>query len=218
MGMTIQKEDYIKVIFNLQQHMQGAIKTTVIAEALGVQPSSVTDMIKKLSDLEWISYVPYQGVLLTQKGQLLGSNIVRRHRILEMFLYRELGMSWELIHDEAERLEHAVSDEVIGRMDMKLGNPQFDPHGDPIPQEDGRVPSIDKATCLAGLNVGDVGKVVRISHDEKTFLEYLNSISVGLNTEVCVNAYYDFDESFDVLFDGKSCHISGFASRHIWVL
>ena len=212
---SVAVENYLKSLWQLGP---ADVSTLDLANHLNVAPASATKMVKRLTEKGLVNHTPYKVASLTSEGESKALSVVRRHRLLETFLSQTLDLGSEQLHDEAERLEHAVSDEVIGRMDMKLGNPQFDPHGDPIPQEDGRVPSIDKATCLAGLNVGDVGKVVRISHDEKTFLEYLNSISVGLNTEVCVNAYYDFDESFDVLFDGKSCHISGFASRHIWVL
>ena len=132
--MEVSTEDYLKAIFNLQQVDSGTVKTLAISERLKISPAAVSEMLRKLSDKGLVNHAPYRGVSLTKKGVQSGRNMVRRHRILEMYLYKVLDFPWDQLHEEAERLEHAASDALIDRLEEKLRFPKFDPHGSPIPE------------------------------------------------------------------------------------
>ena len=132
-----------------QHQTKRVMRTSELSRCLQVSPAAVTDKIKKLSDEKYLRYSKYKGVQLTDKGLAIGQNMVRRHRILELFLHEELGLTWKNVHEEAERLEHAVSDSLINRMESKLGFPKFDPHGDPIPSSDGVLPKHDRSLLLS---------------------------------------------------------------------
>ena len=154
-------EDYIKSIFKLESSGE-KVTTSALARHLGVGDGSVTDMVKKLSERKLIHYEPYQGVRLTESGRRMAMKTVRRHRLWEMFLVKYLGYSWDEIHDEAERLEHATSDELERRIDKALGRPKFDPHGDPIPSASGELP-YPKAGRLDDAAEGASVTIVRVS-------------------------------------------------------
>jgi DtxR family Mn-dependent transcriptional regulator len=135
---TRSSEDYLKAIYGLSAG-DDAVATTALAEQLMLAPASVTGMIKRLSEQGLVAHAPYRGVRLTAEGRRIALRILRRHRLVEAYLVANLGYTWDTVHDEAERLEHAVSDELVERMAQSLGHPSFDPHGDPIPDADGRI-------------------------------------------------------------------------------
>lgn len=183
-GLSRSTEDYLKVIYMLQE-LGGSAQTSAIAERLAIAPPSVTGMIKRLSDSGLLEHVPYRGVQLTRAGRRAALRMVRRHRILETYLTSKLGYDWDSVHEEAERLEHAVSDELIERMAMALGNPRYDPHGAPIPTKDGLIEATEY-TALADVDVGSVAEFKEVSDKDPEMLRYLASLGLrpGASFEV----------------------------------
>jgi DtxR family Mn-dependent transcriptional regulator len=182
-------ENYIKTIYQICSETCGKPATTGrIAEALGVSPGTVTSMLKTLSESQLVTYTPYDGVELTASGQALALRIVRRHRLIELFLVDTLGLSWDEVHEEAEHMEHAVSDRLVDRIDVKLGFPDADPHGDPIPKADGSLrPS---AACgLDGCEPGQRFRLTRVIDQSAEFLRYLSNagLAPGARGEVIRN-------------------------------
>src|SRR5215211_1036858 len=148
-------EDYTKAIYALERHQQGPITTSALAVRLEVAPSSVTAMLKRLDELGLARYEPYHGVTLTPSGEQVALEVIRHHRLIEAFLAAALQMPWDRVHDEAEVLEHYISEELEDRIAEKLGNPALDPHGDPIPTPDLDL-EVDRTTALARLRAGQV--------------------------------------------------------------
>src|SRR5512136_1485163 len=140
-------EDYLKTVYLLRER-SGAASTTAIAAALAVTPASVTGMIKKLAEMKLVRHAPYQGVELTRSGEKIALEIVRHHRLLELFLIEALGYTWDEVHAEADALEHVISEEFEERMAARLGNPLVDPHGDPIPAKDGTIVAVKQQSLL----------------------------------------------------------------------
>jgi DtxR family Mn-dependent transcriptional regulator len=180
-------QDYAKAVYALESREGGgAVSTTDLAERLGVTPGSVSAMVRKLADVGLIEHEPYRGVRLTPEGRRVALEVLRHHRLLELFLAEELGMSWDRVHDEAEVLEHALSEELEQLISARLGNPKVDPHGDPIPTPE---LSIDERQTLSldELPVGAVGRFVRVSDSDAAMLRYLaeEGIALGDRLEVC---------------------------------
>lgn len=169
--LTRSTEDYLKAIYRLAPGLQPA-STNDIAERLGLSAPSVSGMIKRLSDQGFIEHSPYHGVVLTGEGRRAALRVVRRHRLIEAYLVAFLGYSWDTVHDEAERLEHAVSDLLVERMARALGNPRFDPHGDPIPAPDGTVDE-SRYTPLSEVPGGDTVEIRRVDTSQGDRLRYL---------------------------------------------
>jgi DtxR family Mn-dependent transcriptional regulator len=177
-------EDYLKAIYELQA-AGGSAQTSAIAEALDVAPPSVSGMLKRLAQSGLVEHTPYRGVVLSVDGQRAALRMVRRHRVVETYLTTKLGYDWDSVHEEAERLEHAVSDELIERMAMALNNPRYDPHGAPIPTKDGHV-EIPNHVPLSDMAVGDVGELRLVSDKDPERLRYLASLGLrpGVSFEV----------------------------------
>jgi DtxR family Mn-dependent transcriptional regulator len=177
-------EDYLKAIFQLEERT-GAAQTSAIADALDIAPPSVTGMVKRLSESGLLEHTPYRGVQLTAVGRRAALRMLRRHRILEAYLATKLGYGWDSVHEEAERLEHAVSDELIERMAMALGNPGHDPHGAPIPTPSGEMETPDHVP-LADLPVGTVAELRMVSDKDPELLRYVASLGFrpGVSFEV----------------------------------
>ena len=176
-------EDYVKVIYGFTEWQAKPITSSQLAQRLGVANSSVSEMVRKLKDQGLVDHKPYSAITLTPAGVRLALSMVRRHRLIETYLVQELGYSWDEVHDEAELLEHAVSDTFIERMATKLGNPQRDPHGDPIPAADGTV-LLPPAHLLAELDEGHTGRITRISDENPDLLRYLAAEEIDLDAEV----------------------------------
>ncbi len=174
-------EDYLKTIYGHTEWQSEPITPSVLAGKLGVAPSSVTEMVKKMAAAGLVSHVPYGAVRLTPGGTQRALSVVRRHRLIETWLVREMGYAWDEVHDEAEVLEHALSDRLLEAIDARLGRPDRDPHGDPIPRADGtRVQA--EAVLLSEASVAHVGRVVRISDRDPAVLRDLVEVGVGLDT------------------------------------
>jgi DtxR family Mn-dependent transcriptional regulator len=176
-------EDYVKVVYGFTEWQDKPITSSQLAQRLGVANSSVSEMVRKLKDQGLVDHKPYSAITLTPAGVRLALSMVRRHRLIETYLVQELGYSWDEVHDEAELLEHAVSDTFIERMAIKLGNPQRDPHGDPIPTADGTVLMPD-ARLMGELDPGHTGRITRISDENPDLLRYLAAEKIGLDAEV----------------------------------
>jgi len=177
-------EDYVKVIYSLREHGD-TVTTSSLAARLGVSASSVSGMVRKLAGLGLVEHRPYGAVKLTEQGGRLALEMVRRHRLIELFLAEILGYSWDEVHEEAEIMEHAVSERFIERVSARLGNPTVDPHGDPIPAEDGRVdqPATHR---LAELAPGTEGEIARVSDTDPDLLRYLSEHGIELGVPIRV--------------------------------
>lgn len=176
-------EDYVKVIYSFTEWQDKPITSSQLAQRLGVANSSVSEMVRKLKEQGLVDHKPYSAITLTDDGIRLALSMVRRHRLIETYLVQELGYSWDEVHDEAEHLEHAVSDTFIERMAEKLGNPLRDPHGDPIPAADGSV-KMPPAHRLSELDEGHTGRITRISDENPDLLRYLSAEEIDLDANV----------------------------------
>ncbi|MDH6679948.1 DtxR family Mn-dependent transcriptional regulator [Rhodococcus sp. LBL1] len=184
-------QDYLKVIWTVQEWSRERVSTKLLSERIGVSASTVSEAIRKLSDQGLVDHARYGSIALTDAGRSAAVSMVRRHRLIETFLVNELGYGWDEVHDEAEVLEHAVSDRMIDRMDAKLGFPERDPHGDPIPAADGSVPT-PPARQLSDFEDGDAGRVARISDADPAMLRYFDSVGIALDTEITVVERRDY--------------------------
>jgi DtxR family Mn-dependent transcriptional regulator len=183
-------ENYLKTIFLAQAGRASSdelVPMGQIASALGVVPGTATTMIKALSESGLVHYEPYMGVRLTAAGEKLAGLVLRRHRLIELFLVKILGMNWSEVHDEAERLEHAVSEQLIARIDAMLGHPAVDPHGDPIPTPEGRVAPTDDID-LASVAVRTRVRVTRVIDQEPEFLRFIERCDLTPGREVTVES------------------------------
>jgi len=175
-------ENYVKQIYQICTEAGGKPASTgQIASQLAVSPGSVTSMLKTLSEGKLATYTPYEGVMLTPSGRALALRIVRRHRLIEVFLVKTLGLDWVEVHEEAEHMEHAVSDLLVDRIDAFLGYPEADPHGDPIPRADGTLPEPNTQTLLA-CQVGQDFRLARVTDQSPEFLNYLSDAGLSIGT------------------------------------
>jgi DtxR family Mn-dependent transcriptional regulator len=209
-GLTPSIEDYLKTIYRLG--LEGApVQTSAIAEALGVAPPSVTGMVKRLSESGLVEHTPYRGVTLTRVGQRAAVHVIRRHRVLETYLATKLGYDWDSVHEEAERLEHAASDELIERMVMALGNPQYHPHGSPIPAKDG---TLETPECvpLTDIPVGECVELRMVSDKNPERLRFLSSLELKPGTSFEVLSRQPFRGPINIRLIGASGqeHVIGY--------
>ncbi|MDH3006398.1 MULTISPECIES: metal-dependent transcriptional regulator [Gordonia] len=211
-------QDYLKVIWTSQEWEDVKVTTKLLAQSLGVSPSTASEAIRKLADQGLVSHEPYGAVTLTDHGREAAILMVRRHRLIETFLVRELGYRWDEVHDEAEILEHAVSDRLMARLDAKLGFPDRDPHGDPIPALDGSIPT-PAAALLADLEVGASGCIARISDTDPEMLRYFDEVGVALDRVVTVAEKRPFAGTISVsLDDAAPIDLGDIAARAIFVV
>jgi DtxR family Mn-dependent transcriptional regulator len=208
-------EDYLKAAYRLK--MDGKPATTqLLADQLGVSGPSVTNMVKRLDEMRLLRHTRYQGVELTPAGERIALEVVRHHRLLELYLAETLGYPWDQVHDEAEKLEHHVSDELEARMDSYLGFPTRDPHGDPIPTRDGLIPE-DTDLLLAELSDRTPATVVRVSDRDPVQLRYLAELGLIPGAQVTIVERLPFDELTRIEV-GASTHVIGRQlSRSVWV-
>ena len=191
-------EDYLKCILAAQQRQPDALVTMgQIGSSLGVAPGTVTAMVKTLAESGLVAYEPYSGVRLTEAGERLATHVLRRHRLIELFLVERMGYDWSEVHDEAERLEHAVSDLLIERIDEMLGHPSADPHGDPIPDREGQIPESSSATLLA-CPLKEPQRVVRVGDQSSDFLRLLERRGLVPGSRVVVDARSEAADSVEL--------------------
>jgi DtxR family Mn-dependent transcriptional regulator len=213
---TLSEENYLKSIFHLQAVSGKGINTNSIAKKLDTKPSSVTDMIKKLAEKKVLVYKKYQGVTLTNLGEKAATSIVRKHRLWEVFLVDKLNFSWDEVHDVAEQLEHIKSPKLINELDAFLGFPKKDPHGDPIPDKEGKFQKIEKQ-LLSTLEVNQFGICVGVSDSSSEFLKYLDNNNISLGKKIEVLSKEPFDGSLTILINTKKITISKKISNNIYI-
>jgi DtxR family Mn-dependent transcriptional regulator len=205
-------EDYAKAIYQIGERVGGAVSTNALAERLDVTPASASGMVRKLDDLGLVEHVPYKGVQLTAKGVRVALEVIRHHRLLELYLAETLGVPWDRVHDEAEVLEHVLSEELEALIAAKLGNPTHDPHGDPIPSAD-LVIDEEPTESLAAAEAGTTGVFVRISDSDPEMLRYLAERGIAPGDRFEVVEKHPFDGPLFVRF-GDDVHVFGGALAH----
>ena len=210
------EENYIKAIYHLETISNKGISTNAIAKSLATKASSVTDMIKKLSEKNLVIYKKYQGVKLSDFGKKTAANIVRKHRLWEVFLVDKLNFSWDEVHDVAEQLEHIKSPKLINQLDALLGFPTHDPHGDPIPDAAGNLKTIDKS-LLATLSKNETGICVGVEDSSSEFLQFLDKKGITLGKQIKVLEKEDFDDSLSIEIEGKKIAISNKIANNLYI-
>jgi DtxR family Mn-dependent transcriptional regulator len=213
---TLTEENYLKAIFHLSQKSEAEISTNAIAEQIDAKASSVTDMLKKLAEKNLITYIKYKGVKLTENGRLTAVDIVRKHRLWEVFLVNKLNFSWDEVHDVAEQLEHIKSPKLINRLDAFLDFPTHDPHGDPIPNKDGNMVETNKI-MLSKANVNEHYTCVGVLDSSTDFLKYLDKHKIGIGTDILVDDKEDFDQSMTITIRDKVILMSKSITTNIYV-
>lgn len=214
--MTNSEENYIKVIFHLSQVSPKGVNTNAIAGMLDTKASSVTDMLKKLSEKELVTYQKYYGVTLTEQGNLLAKMIVRKHRLWEVFLVNKLNFSWDEVHEIAEELEHIKSDVLIKKLDKFLDFPDFDPHGDPIPDSEGQIKKINKLLLSDG-QLDKEYQCVGVKDSSTAFLQYLNKQKIALGSKIMIKEKENFDDTLLVKIDSREFTISNKIANNLYV-
>ena len=214
--MTISEENYIKVIYRLSLVSPKGVNTNAIAGMLDTKASSVTDMLKKLSEKELVSYQKYQGVTLTDKGFYSAKMIVRKHRLWEVFLVDKLNFSWDEVHEIAEELEHIKSENLINKLDEFLDFPSFDPHGDPIPNADGEIKKINKL-LLSEADLNKEYQCVGVKDSSSEFLQYLDKQKIALGSKINVKEKESFDDTLLVQIDSRQLTISNKIANNLYV-
>jgi DtxR family Mn-dependent transcriptional regulator len=213
---TLSEENYLKAIYHLGAVSEKGISTNAIAKSLETKASSVTDMLKKLSDKNVIVYKKYQGVTLTDFGKKTAENIVRKHRLWEVFLVEKLNFSWDEVHEVAEQLEHIKSPKLINELDAFLGFPKQDPHGDPIPDKNGNLQVIEKS-LLSTLNTNEVGICVGVNDSSSEFLQFLDKQGIALGQQIGVIEKEPFDGSLTIKIKNKKLSISHKIATNLYI-
>ena len=213
---NISQEDYLTAIYrNLDD--AGEIKPNLLAEKLEISNAAVTDMLRKLSRDGFVDYKKYKSIKLTNEGESYAKNMLRRHRIWEVFLHQTLGMSWDKVHDEAEKLEHSSSDELINRLEEFLDYPEVDPHGYPIPDKNGKIKKSKFVVAITELNENDTAKVIRVNDDVKNLLSYITKIGISLGKEILIKDKLEFDGSILIKINGNEINLSNKVASNIFV-
>ncbi|GAB7256105.1 metal-dependent transcriptional regulator [Polaribacter sp. OB-PA-B3] len=213
---TLSEENYLKAIYHLELDASKGISTNAIAEKLDTKASSVTDMVKKLSEKEVVLYKKYKGVTLTELGKTIAANVVRKHRLWEVFLVQKLNFSWDEVHDVAEQLEHIKSAKLIDQLDSFLGFPTHDPHGDPIPDRDGNLKTIEKS-LLATLSKNESGICVGVDDSSSEFLQFLDKKGITLGKKITILDKEDFDDSLSILIEDRKLNISNKIANNLYI-
>lgn len=201
--LTQSEENYLKVIYNLSDGGKGSVSTNAVAEAIKSKAASVTDMIQKLNKKGLVDYHKYQGVTPSSMGEKEALNVIRKHRLWEVFLVQKLKFNWDEVHDVAEQLEHVDSPRLIEQLDTFLGQPKYDPHGDPIPSASGHMESSPSVT-LHRLKPGEKCKVICAKDSSSDFLLYLDKIKISLGAEISILDYFDYDGSYSVRVENST--------------
>jgi DtxR family transcriptional regulator, Mn-dependent transcriptional regulator len=214
--MTHSEENYLKAIYHLTVQLEAEVPTNAIAEMMETKASSVTDMLKKLADKALINYIKYQGVSLTEKGMHAAKMIVRKHRLWEVFLVEKLSFTWDEVHDIAEQLEHIKSEQLINKLDDFLGNPTEDPHGDPIPDAQGKITKTEKL-LLSELVESETAICVGVKDSSADFLQYLNKQKIALGAVIKVLGRENFDASLHLIINDTPLTVSSKIAGNLYV-
>jgi DtxR family Mn-dependent transcriptional regulator len=203
---TLAEENYLKAIYHLSME-SGNVSTNQIAASLNTKAASVTDMLKKLADKELINYTRYQGVSLTAEGEKIALHIIRKHRLWEYFLVEKLNFKWDEVHDMAEEMEHISSKELTDRLDKFMGYPKYDPHGDPIPDCDGKFKA-HELKPVSAVAIDESGVIAGVRDHSAEFLQYLAKQELTIGKKIKVAEIVDYDHSMLLNIDEKKIHIS----------
>lgn len=216
--LSFAEENYLKAIYHLSSAGQKQVNTNAIADRLNTKPASVSDMIQRLSEKGVITYIKYQGVNVTEEGTKRALSVIRKHRLWEVFLVNKLNFHWDEVHEVAEQLEHIHSSLLISRLDEFLGNPKFDPHGDPIPSEEGII-STKPRVILSGLSRGTNSQLVSMIDTGTAFLNYLDKIDMKIGAKIKILDSIEFDGSMEIEVDtDKSITISKQVAENLLVI
>lgn len=199
MKYTSSEENYIKAIYHLE-HIHGKVSTSLLSAEICTRPASVTDMLKKLQAKHIVHYKPYRGFILTESGNKTALDVIRKHRLWEYFLVNKLGFNWDKVHEVAEDLEHISSKELIARLDDYLGNPAFDPHGDPIPDNKGKIKIIKQAS-LAVMPLKLTAAVSSVKNQSPEMLDMLKHYNISIGSKIKVQRRFGFDGSIEIKVD-----------------
>ncbi|HTY09580.1 MAG TPA: metal-dependent transcriptional regulator [Bacteroidota bacterium] len=212
---SISAENYLKNIYELESGKK-KVTTSRLASKLKISPASVTDMVKKLSEKGFLRHEPYKGVAVTEKGKRSALQIIRKHRLWEMFLAEVLHFSWDTIHEEAEEFEHIMSERMEEKIDEVLGYPKVDPHGDPIPQKDGTIATMN-IRPLGEAGEGMTVRVLRVHDANPELLQYASSIGLSLNKRIFVKQKNKFDDSLVVKIGTRETVVSSVLAKNIFI-
>ena len=216
MSFTTSEENYIKSIYHLQQQT-GLVNTNSLAAEMQTRAASVTDMLKKLKGKKLLQYEKYKGFKLNEAGKKAALDVVRKHRLWEYFLVEHLKFDWDKVHPIAEQLEHISSEELVQRLDNFLGNPLFDPHGDPIPDKNGKIPVI-KQQSLAEIPFKKNVTVSSVSNQTAQMLDMLKHYNIVLGTQLMVLKRFEFDGSLEIkVLKQSACIISEQVAKNVFV-
>ena len=212
------EENYLKAIFHLTKNGGGNVTTNALAGHLQTTPASVTDMLRKLSEKQLIHYEKYRGVSLSAAGRKVALSVIRKHRLWELFLVERLHFAWDEVHDIAEQLEHIRSDRLVEKLDSYLGHPRYDPHGDPIPDDDGQFLERDTLP-LTEMPVGGSGILYAVTDHSAAFLQHLERLGLQIGVRVRLLRRFDYDGSCEAEVDDHPGvrHLSHDAARHLHV-
>lgn len=216
MIFSTSEENYIKSIFHLQQFAE-LVNTNALATEMNTRAASVTDMLKKLKTKKLVQYEKYQGCKLTEVGKKVALAIVRKHRLWELFLVDKLRFDWESVHPIAEELEHISSEELVNKLSDFLGNPSFDPHGDPIPDKNGKIPLLNQQ-CLSDIPIKKIVTISSVSNQSAQMLEMLKHYHIVLGTQIMILKKFEFDGSSEIKVIKKNvCIISEQVTKNLFV-
>ncbi|MCO6485397.1 MAG: metal-dependent transcriptional regulator [Saprospiraceae bacterium] len=217
MSYTLAEEDYLKAIYKVAERQGNPVSTSGIAEAVQNRAASVTDMLKKLAEKGLIHYERYRGVQLTREGARIATQLIRKHRLWEVFLVEKLGFTWDEVHDIAEQLEHIRSENLVERLDHFLGHPRFDPHGDPIPDASGAY-RMRQQILLSELDPGQKGIIVGVKEHAPAFLRFLDQQGLTIGATLKVIERFAFDGSVQLVLNEDATRlVSGKAAAFIYV-
>ncbi|MEX2485743.1 MAG: metal-dependent transcriptional regulator [Brumimicrobium sp.] len=215
--LTQSEENYIKAIFSLQEQTNAPVSTNDLAERMETKASSVTDMVKRLSEKSLLLYKKYKGCELTEKGNRTALKTIRKHRLWETFLVEKLKFGWDEVHDIAEQLEHIKSVKLTDQLDAFLDYPKFDPHGDAIPDKDGEIVRREQSCKLADLDLDTEAVVIGVADGSPSFLRYLDKHQITLGTKLLIKEKFEFDDSIEVALNSGMLSLSAAASSKITV-
>jgi DtxR family Mn-dependent transcriptional regulator len=215
-SVTLAEENYIKAVYHLEREFKDGVPTNALAKKMKTKASSVTDMVKKLSEKGLLIYQPYQGAFLSDQGRAYAVNIIRRHRLWEQFLVEKLNFNWDEVHDLAEQLEHIQSEKLINELDAYLDFPTHDPHGDPIPDKNGQIHLTDKM-MLSKASIGKIYTCVGVIDSSSKFLKYLDKHQIALGTKIEVLDKEDFDQSMTFQINSKTIVMSKYITNNLYV-
>lgn len=214
--MTLAEENYLKTIFHLERKLKSEVSTNALAERMQTRASSVTDMMQKLAEKKMLVYKKYKGVQLTEKGKKAAAYVVRKHRLWEVFLVDKLKFHWDEVHEIAEQMEHINSVELIKRLDAFLGHPDFDPHGDPIPDKDGNIKKAEKR-LLSELIKNQIGICVGVKESSPEYLQYLDKKKISIGTKINVLGKEFFDGSMMIQVGRDQFFVSKQIAENLYV-